>query len=64
LSRILYVHYEDGSEEKFGVPDGWKVPSMVDFMDWLVLPTRDGETASIAVKLRDVKWLSAGDEVA
>jgi hypothetical protein len=64
LSRILHVHYEDGAEQMFGVPDGWQVPSMIDHMDWLVLPTREGETASIALKLADVKWLTAADEVA
>jgi hypothetical protein len=63
LSRILHVHYEDGSEQKFGVPDGWQVPALIDHMDWLVLPIRDGEQASIALQLRDVKWLSASNEL-
>lgn len=60
MSQICEVHYDDGrSPQQFGVPDDYKLPPLLDHMDWLVLPQRPGENASeIAIKLCDVAWIS------
>lgn len=65
MARILHVKYDDDSEEQFGVPDGWEVPSVTALLsDWLIIPRPRVGSASIAIKLDRVKYLSAADEVA
>jgi hypothetical protein len=65
MACVLNVHYDDAEREaeQFGVPDGFTIPSLIDHMDWLILPATTGQDAKqIVIRLRDVAWMSVVDK--
>lgn len=63
MARILEVEFRNGLTKQFGVPAGWQVPTIPPPSGWLVIPTPEGQSTSIALAtLADVLVLRVFNE--